>query len=79
VIPKVVITTLDVPGEQELTSASTFSSITCLRRWIMSNYTMDVDVAKVGCPVPKMDEVKKELLISMNELYARGLKTSCQW
>ncbi|XP_025199334.1 cell division cycle protein 23 homolog [Melanaphis sacchari] len=45
----------------------------------MSNYAMDVDVAKVGCPVPKMDEVKKELLISMNELYARGLKTSCQW
>ncbi|KAE9529555.1 hypothetical protein AGLY_011651 [Aphis glycines] len=45
----------------------------------MSNYAMDVDVAKVGCPVPKIDEVKKELLISMNELYARGLKTSCQW
>jgi len=45
----------------------------------MSNYAMDVDVAKVGCLVPKMDDVKKELLVSMNELYARGLKTSCQW
>lgn len=40
---------------------------------------MDIDAAKVGNAVPKLDEVKKELFNCMTELLARGLKTSFQW
>lgn len=40
---------------------------------------MDVDTVKIGGAMPKLDDVKKELLYSMNELLARGLKTSFQW
>jgi hypothetical protein len=40
---------------------------------------MDIDVVKVGYAMPKLDEVKKELFNSLNELLARGLKTSFQW
>lgn len=40
---------------------------------------MDIDVAKLGNSMPKIDDVKKELFNSLNELLARGLKTSFQW
>lgn len=40
---------------------------------------MDIDVAKIGNTVPKMDDVKKELFNSTNKLLARGLKISFQW
>lgn len=44
------------------------------------NYAMDVDnMTKIGGMMPKLDVVKRELLHSMNELLARGLKTSFQW
>lgn len=45
----------------------------------MNNYTMDIDPLKLGYAVPKIEDVKKELLCNMNELLARGLKTSFQW
>lgn len=41
----------------------------------MNNYLLDVDVAKVN----NLNDVKKELLHSLEELNARGLKTSYQW
>lgn len=43
------------------------------------NYTMDIDMTKIGGTMPKLDVVKSELLQSMNDLLARGLKTSFQW
>lgn len=45
----------------------------------MSNCTMDVDMTKMGTKMPSIDEVKKELLNSLNELLIRGFKTSYQW
>lgn len=40
---------------------------------------MDIDVAKIGNTIPKLDDVKKELFDSMNEFHARGIKVSFQW
>lgn len=40
---------------------------------------MDIDVTKMGTKMPAIDEVKKELLNSLNELLIRGFKTSYQW
>lgn len=45
----------------------------------MNNFTMEIDVAKIGYTMPKIDDVKKELFISTSELLARGLKMSFQW
>lgn len=40
---------------------------------------MDIDVAKIGNMIPKLDDVKKELFNGINEFHARGLKVSFQW
>lgn len=40
---------------------------------------MEIDVAKIGYTMPKMDDIKKELFNSTSELLARGLKISFQW
>lgn len=45
----------------------------------MTNYAMDVDILKLSSTMPKIEDVKKELLCNMNDLLARGLKTSFQW
>lgn len=49
------------------------------RLTIMSVLPMDVDASKTGSKMPSIDDVKKELFHSMNELLARGLKTGYQW
>lgn len=45
----------------------------------MTNYAMDIDMVKLSCTMPKIEDVKKELFYNMNDLLARGLKTSFQW